>query len=196
MMPERRVAVLHRLRDDAQRHEVVDLIELDLLASQLLMDAEQALDPAVDVDDRHLRLGQLGRDVLGQLLDQPFGRAPARFDALAERLEGLRLEIPERQLLELVLHLAHPEPIGDRRVDVARLLRDRDAALLGQMVQRPHVVQAIGELHQDDPDVVDHREQHLAEVLGLPLLARRELDRAQLGHALRPRARRRRRTAP
>ena len=47
------------------------------------MNAEQAFDPAVDVDDRHLRFGQLRRDGLGQLLDQPFGRAPAGFDALA-----------------------------------------------------------------------------------------------------------------
>ena len=50
------------------------------------------------------------------------------------------------------------------------------------MVQRPHVVQAIGQLHQDDPDVVHHRQQHLAEILGLPLLARRERNGAELGH--------------
>ena len=98
--------------------------------------------------------------------------------------KALRLEIAERQLLELVLDLAHPQPVGDGRVDVARLLRDLDAALLRQVVQRPHVVEPVGELHQDDPDVVHHGEQHLAEVLGLPLLARRERDRPQLGHPL------------
>ena len=48
------------------------------------------------------------------------------------------------------------------------------------MVQRPHVVQPIGELDQDDADVVDHRQQHLAEVLRLALLARRKRDRAEL----------------
>ena len=95
-----------------------------------------------------------------------------------------RLEVLERQLLELVLDLAHPEPVGDRRVDVARLLRDLEPALLGQVVQRPHVVEPVGQLDEDHADVVDHRQQHLAEVLGLPLLARRELDRAELGHAL------------
>ena len=56
-----------------------------------------------------------------------------------------------------------------------------DPPLLRQMVQRPHVVQPVGELHQDHPDVVDHRQQHLAEVLGLPLLARRELNRSEFG---------------
>ena len=115
-------------------------------------------------------------------LDQPFGRAALRVDLDAQRLVGLRLEVAERQLLELVLDLAHPEAVGDRRVDVARLLGDLDAALLGQVVERPHVVQPVGELHEDDADVVHHREQHLAEVLGLPLLARGERDGADLGH--------------
>ena len=48
---ERRVAVLHALGDDAQRHEVVDLIELDALALELLIDAVEALQPAVDLRD-------------------------------------------------------------------------------------------------------------------------------------------------
>ena len=41
-------------------------------------------------------------------------------------------------------------------------------------------MEAVGELDQDDADVVDHREQHLPEVLGLPLLAGGEPDRADL----------------
>ena len=107
-----------------------------------------------------------------------------RLDLRAQRFVGLRLEIAERQLLELVLHLAHPEPAGDRRVDVERLLRDLDAPLLRQVVQRPHVVQPVGQLDQDHADVVDHRQQHLAEVLRLPLFARRKRNGADLGHAL------------
>ena len=98
-----------------------------------------------------------------------------------QRLVGFRLEVLERQLLELVLDLAHAEPVGDRGVDVARLLRDLDAPLLRQVVQRPHVVEPVGELDEDDADVVDHRQQHLAEVLRLPLLAGRERDGAELG---------------
>ena len=70
------------------------------------------------------------------------------------------------------------------RVDVAGLLGDLEPALLRQVMERPHVVEPVGQLHQDDPDVVDHRQQHLAEVLGLALLARRERDRPQLGHPL------------
>ena len=52
------------------------------------------------------------------------------------------------------------------------------------MVQRPHVVEPVGQFDQDDPDVIHHRQQHLAEVLGLALLARRERDGAELGDPL------------
>ena len=52
------------------------------------------------------------------------------------------------------------------------------------MLERPHVVDAVGELDQDDADVARHRQQHLAEVLRLPLLARRPGDLAELGDAL------------
>ena len=50
--------------------------------------------------------------------------------------------------------------------------------------KRTHVVEAVGELDEDDPDVVDHRQQHLAEVLGLPLFARRKRNGADFGDPL------------
>ena len=58
------------------------------------------------------------------------------------------------------------------------------ALLFRQVVQRPHVVEAVGELDEDDADVVHHRQEHLAEVLGLAFLARGEADGADLGDPL------------
>ena len=180
---ERGVTILHRRRDDAQRDEVIDLLEIDLLGLELQPDAVEALDAAVDADHRHLRVVQLRGDVGGELLDHPLRRQALGLDAGVERLECGRLEITERQLLELVLDAAHPEPIGDRRVDVERLLRDAHALVVGHVLQRAHVVQAVGKLDEDDSDVVDHRQQHLAEVLRLPLFGRRERDGADLRDA-------------
>src|SRR5262249_20351911 len=128
---ERAVTVFDPFSDHAQRDEVVDLFEIDLLALELLMDAPEALDASVDLDDGNQRFGELRGDGGLELLDQPFGRAAPGIAAGAQRLERLWLEIAERQLLELVLHLAHPEAIGDWRVDVARLLGDFDLPLLG-----------------------------------------------------------------
>ena len=181
---ERGVTVLHRGRDDAQRDEVVNLIEIDLLGVELEPDAVEALDAAVDADDRHLRLAQLVANVGGQLLDHALGRLALGFDLAAQRLEGGRLEIAERQLFELVLNAAHAQAIGNRRVDVEGLLRNARALVVGHVLQRAHVVQAVGELHEDDADVIHHRQQHLAEILGLPFLGRRKRDGADFGHAL------------
>ena len=49
-------------------------------------------------------------------------------------------------------------------------------------------MQAVGQLHHDDADVVHHGEQHLADALGLALFARREIQLAQLGNAIDQRA--------
>ena len=51
-------------------------------------------------------------------------------------------------------------------------------------LHRAHVVQPVGELDEDDADVARHRQQHLAERLGLRLLARREAQLVELGEAV------------
>ena len=54
----------------------------------------------------------------------------------------------------------------------------------GDRVHRAHVVEPVGELDEDDADVARHRQQHLAERLGLRLLARREAQLVELGEAV------------
>ncbi len=51
------------------------------------------------------------------------------------------------------------------------------------MLERAHVVQAVGQLDEDDADVVDHGQHHLAKVFGLLLFAGGEVDLADLGDA-------------
>ena len=63
------IAVLHAGGDDAEGDEVVDLVELDALLLELLRDAPQALDAAVDHNDGHRRFTELGFNRALQLLD-------------------------------------------------------------------------------------------------------------------------------
>jgi len=79
----------------------------------------------------------------------------------------------ERQILELDLDPLDAEPIRERCVDLHRLVRDPLLLLGRQVMQRAHVVEPIAQLDEDDTDVARHREQHLAKVFGLLLLARR-----------------------
>jgi hypothetical protein len=180
---EGRVAVGDALHEDPQGHEVVDLVERDPLPLELLLDRVQALDAPLDlgVDARRLQLLGHGRT---RLLHEREGRLPLLLDLHGERLVAHGVEVPERDVLELVLDLRHPQPAGDGGVDVEGLAGDPLAPVLGQVLEGAHVVQPVGELHQDDADVVDHGQQHLAVGLGLALLGRGEGDLGDLGDSL------------
>ena len=52
------------------------------------------------------------------------------------------------------------------------------------VLERPHVVEAVAELDEQDADVPRHRDDHLAEVLGLAVLLRGEVDLRELGDAV------------
>ena len=54
----------------------------------------------------------------------------------------------------------------------------------GSAVERAHVVEAVGQLDQDHPDVGGHRDHHLAVVLGLLLVAALEGDAGELRDAV------------
>ena len=52
------------------------------------------------------------------------------------------------------------------------------------MVERAHVVEPVGELDQQDADVVRHGEQELAQILGGALILALRLDLGELGDAV------------
>ncbi len=95
-----------------------------------------------------------------------------------------RMERLERQILQLPLQLVDAEPVGERPVDLEGLACLLYLLLAPQVLERAHVVQPVGELDQDDPHVVGHRDDHLAVVLGLGVLATLELDARQLRDTL------------
>ena len=129
-----------------------------------------------------------GLEPRAELADGP---VDVRLATLAPRVEqagqlpeALGLEDLEREVLQLPLDLPDPEALGQRRVDLHRLAGDAELLLGRQPVQGPHVVEPVGELDEDDPDVLRHRQQHLADVLGLLLLVAVRGEARQLGHAI------------
>ena len=186
--PEGAVAVARALLagalgDDPHRREVVDLVELAALAHHLVVDRIGVLRAAGDVggDVRLLELAlEDARSRLHVLLAVASALGHHRLDLrVLPRVEPL-----EREVLELPLDRVDAEPVRDRRIDVERLLRLLELLLPAEVLDRPHVVEAVGELDEDDARVLRHRDDHLAVVLDLRVLAARELDASQLRDTL------------
>ena len=107
-----------------------------------------------------------------------------RADEVVELGVALRVQAAKDEVLELLLHLLHAEAVGQRGVDVDRLLGDALLLLGRHRRDRAHVVQPVGELDDEHPQVGGHRHQHLAHGGGLLRLARVELDAVELGDAV------------
>ena len=115
---ERGVAIAHRMGNNAQRHQVVDLGELLALALHLLVDGPIVLGAAVDLEVLQTnaveligkRLDGLGKVALADL-------ARLRHHA-RDALVGIGLKVEEGQVLELPLNRAHAQAVGQGRVHV------------------------------------------------------------------------------
>ena len=129
-------------------------------------------------------LVELLGQVLAGLVDVALALGALLGDQPLDLVVLARVQRLEREVLELPLDRVDTEPVRDRRVDVERLARLLDLLLLGHRLDRAHVVQAVGELDQDDPDVRRHRDHHLAVVLGLRLVAGLEGQPGELGDAV------------
>ena len=173
-----------RVRDDAQRHQVVDLGEFLALALHLLIDGPVMLGAAVDLEPLKTNAVEFvgeGLDGLGQiaLADLARFRHHAR-DALV----GVGFKVEEGQVLELPLNGTHAQAVGQRRVHVHGLAGLKQTTVLAQGGKGAHIMQAVGKLDDNDADVFGHGEEHLAQRERLFLVHTVDFDVGELGHAI------------
>ena len=98
--------------------------------------------------------------------------------------ESFRIEVPEGQVFQFAADFAHAEAVRNGRIDLDGFARDALPPLGAQVAERAHVVETVGQLDDDDANVVDHGQQHFAKALGLPLFGGEEIELAQLGDAI------------
>ncbi len=69
----------------------------------------------------------------------------------------------------------------ERRKNLQGFARDTLLLFRRHKVERPHIVQTVGELNDDDTHVADHRQEHLPQIFCLLVFVRRvELANFQL----------------
>src|SRR5271163_421184 len=172
---ERGVAILHRVGDHAHGQQIVNLVEIALLLLHFLMHRVEALDARLNFSgnatfDHFFANGFLdfGEEfVEGVLLIGDF------FLQLKKRVG---LEIAEGEVFEFAADQAHAQAVGDGRVDIERFAGDALLALGREIFERAHVVQAVGEFDHHHADVVDHGEEHLADVFGLAVFRGEQVE--------------------
>ena len=116
-------------------------------------------------------------------LEERLAFAAQRIDFGGELRVGEGIDVAEGEVFELAAQFAHAETVRERSVHVERLASDAALLLRVQVLERAHVVQAVGELDDDHAQIRDHGQQHLADVLGLVVFAVGELDLVELGDA-------------
>jgi hypothetical protein len=92
--------------------------------------------------------------------------------------------VAERQVLQLAVGLVQAQAVGNGGVNLQRFGRNAAPFLARHVVQRAHVVRAVGQLDQDDAHIPRHGQQHLAKRLRLVFLAGVELQLVQLGQSV------------
>ena len=170
------------MRDHAHGEQVVNLVDGDALLLQFFVDAVKALDAAFDFGG-DAGFFQLVAQFLFDSARNCFALLAAGFDGVVDLLVADGIEIAKAEIFQLAANFSHAQAVGDGAVDFQRFFGDFLLAVGRQMLQRAHVVQAVGELDQHHADVVDHGQHHLAQVFGLLLFAGGEIDLADLGDA-------------
>uniref|UniRef100_A0A0N5A0C0 NAD-specific glutamate dehydrogenase n=1 Tax=Parastrongyloides trichosuri TaxID=131310 RepID=A0A0N5A0C0_PARTI len=181
--PQGRIAVGLGVDDHPERVDVGKGRKADRLALQLAPDGIGRLFPSLD-PRLHASFGQNALDLGRDGLD---GAAVLKLQGLQTTLDGdagRGVQMLERQFLQLGGDGVDADRTAQRRIDFQRFAADALALLRLHEVQGPHVVQAVGQLDQQDAHVLGDRQDELAQVLGLARVFGLKLQPRQLGHAL------------
>ncbi len=157
---------VHLVDDDPERINVHDLVEGPALAAHLFIDAVDMLLPPAD-----LALDLVDRQAVAQrlfdLVDDFLAVATRALDRLVDARRTHRVHGLEAEVFEFDTNGVHAQPVGDGGVDFQGFFGDAPAFFAGQHFQRAHVVQPVGQLDQDHPDIAGHGHGHLLEVFRL-----------------------------
>ena len=179
--PEHAVAILDRLHQDTHSHQVEDLVEGLSSHDHLLVDRIVALRTAAHRPLR-ARTTQILFDLVDDIAQVFFALGCPLRDEAVDLLVDLRVQRLKRQLLELPLHHVHAEAMSERSVDLERLLGLLRSRLGRHETPGASIVQAVGELDEQHTNIATHRDEHLAQRLGLG--SRTVVHLIELGHAV------------
>ncbi len=164
------VAVALRVHQNAQADQIVDLEEVAAAHHHFLVDRVVVLRTAVH-RGLDAGLGQVVLHLVDHLTQVVLTQRRTSGNHAHDLVIDLRVQGGEREIFEFPLDGVHAQSVGQRGEDLERVVGDDGLLVLTQKAQGSHVVQPVGQLDHQHPDVAAHREHHLAQGLGLGRLA-------------------------
>jgi len=178
---ERGVAVAHFRYQHAHGPYVVDLAEGQALALHFAPDGIDVLGTTADVGIDAGGL-QLGTQLAHHVGNEALAVQPPLVQQRGDLFVLIGFEVAEGQVLQLPLDMADTQAVRQRRIDIEDFAGNAVALLVVGSLHRTDRAGTLGQLDQGDTHVVDHRHQHLAQVLDLALGAQHHgLARAEAG---------------
>ncbi len=174
------IAFRHGIEYDPCTQNIINVLKGDALAFELVVHTVYVLDTTLYLGlEPHLH--ELMLNPAHDILEVFLLFLCNRIKLCLEGVVSCRIEVFQAQFLEFHLKPVNTEPVSERRIDLQgfpgnTLLRVPVVKLKGS-----HIVQAVDELDKKDPQILAHGQDHLAEIFGLLLFFRAEIDLADLG---------------
>ncbi|CCJ89655.1 hypothetical protein BN132_1583 [Cronobacter turicensis 564] len=182
--PERGVAVLEALRDNAHGTHVKQFVKRQMLFLHLAPDAVDMFRTPVD-----LRLHALflhgGAQVRHKFVDIMLAIDAPLMQQLRDAFVFFRMQITEAEILQLPFELADAKTVRQRRIDIGALFRRQDAFIFRRVFYFAQMRDALREFNHHAAEIIDHRQQHTAYVIdlfGRDRIVMRGFELANSGH--------------
>src|SRR3989344_2962785 len=152
--PERRITIGNTGEYHTQRKDVVDLVDVPPPSSQFEKKAVDTFDTRFGTEGADIHFSQLTFEILLDLFEALLVLFFALFQKLARFFVLLWEGVGQCSIFQILLRDRHTEPIGDRCVDLERLLCDTSTLLDSwHMLERPCIVKSIHELDDEHANV-------------------------------------------
>lgn len=180
---QHRVAFRYRLHEHAHGQQVEDVGQLFVALFHLAVNAVEMLGApfyfAFEMDFVEFFLN---------FFDGGIDEALAFFALLLylvhEIVVRFRLQVAQTEIFKLPFDIGDAEAVGQRRVYFERFAGDALLLFLAHVLERAHIVQAVGQFDHDDADILGHRQKHLAVCFQLLIFLGLVLHAAELCHAV------------
>ena len=155
------------LKDNADGKEVIDPLEVTFLFLHFLPDRVYRLSAPLDMEFQSCCCQTLA-DRLDETLDIGITTFLRSTQFLLDMIICIMLQIFQRQVLQLRLHLIESQLVGKRRIEIGSLLTHLPLRFhLFRITYLAHQVHTVGNHDQDNAHILCKRKQQVTEILCL-----------------------------